>query len=154
APSPGTVSSVAGEGAGANGIMQDGGRKRGSPCRNVGGRGYPLRFLLWPLPGTRQGPHFHGRHFRSRSRQGPHTLLGEPGMARGLVVEDDPMVCRLMALALEHAGHQVAEAADGSDALDAQRRRPADLVFCDLFMPGMDGIETIRALKALSPAVV
>src|SRR5262249_54521232 len=51
------------------------------------------------------------------------------------------------------SGHAVREAADGAEGLRAYRQRPADLVVCDVFMSGMDGLETVSALRAESPGV-
>ena len=54
---------------------------------------------------------------------------------------------------LEHGGHEVVEAGDGREALAAYRGRPADLVLCDMWMPGMDGLELLRALRREFPGV-
>jgi CheY-like chemotaxis protein len=74
-------------------------------------------------------------------------------MALVLVIDDTPQVRRLLRLTLEVAGHRVREAAGGKEALRLFGREPADLVFCDLFMPEMDGLETMRELRRLNPAV-
>jgi CheY-like chemotaxis protein len=74
-------------------------------------------------------------------------------MAQVLVVDDNPAL-RLVARAmLEAAGHEVAEAGSGAEALDALRGRRADVVLCDLSLPGMDGLQTIRELRALQPGL-
>lgn len=49
---------------------------------------------------------------------------------------------------LRPAGYEVEEAADGWDGTQAFRRRPADAVLCDIFMPTQDGLETIRELTS------
>jgi CheY-like chemotaxis protein len=74
-------------------------------------------------------------------------------MALVLVIDDTPQVRRLLRLTLELAGHRVREAAGGKEGLRLLGREPADLVFCDVFMPGMDGLETMRELRRGHPGV-
>lgn len=68
-------------------------------------------------------------------------------MAHVLVVDDDEFVRVTLSLLLQTAGHTVATAASGRDALAAVGATRVDLVICDVFMPDMDGFETLRALK-------
>lgn len=72
----------------------------------------------------------------------------EKGMPkRILVIDDEAGVRETFRNALEGIGYQVDLAASGEEGLtQAQRERP-DLVFLDLKMPGMDGIETMRELQ-------
>jgi DNA-binding NtrC family response regulator len=70
-----------------------------------------------------------------------------------LVIDDDAKVRRICRLLLERAGFEVAEASDGETGLRAFRKRPADVVLCDLFMPGSDGLELIRGLHCEFPGV-
>jgi DNA-binding response OmpR family regulator len=74
-------------------------------------------------------------------------------VARILVIDDDLQLRSLLRLMLEGAGHEVTEAANGAQGVRAFRRRPADVVLCDLIMPVQEGLETIRELKADFPAV-
>jgi two-component system chemotaxis response regulator CheY len=74
-------------------------------------------------------------------------------MARALVIDDDPDVRGLLRLVLEGAGHEVEEAGDGAEGLRRHAARPADVVYCDVFMEGLNGLDTIRALRAGCPAV-
>ncbi len=74
-------------------------------------------------------------------------------MASVLVIDDDPRVCDFLQLALTRAGYDVRLAAGGEEGLAAYRERPADVVVCDLLMPGMDGIQVIRELRRMSPEV-
>jgi DNA-binding response OmpR family regulator len=69
-------------------------------------------------------------------------------MARVLVVDDDVTVREVVVSYLRAAGHAVVEAGDGGDALRAMRSDPADLVVLDLMMPGIDGLEVCRRLRA------
>ena len=70
-------------------------------------------------------------------------------MTRGvLIVDDDPFIRRLIATTLEDvAGFELHEAGDGEEAVSvAARERPA-LVFLDVDMPRMNGIDACRALR-------
>jgi DNA-binding response OmpR family regulator len=70
-------------------------------------------------------------------------------MARILVVDDDITVREVVVSYLRAGGHEVAEAADGESGLKEMRDRPADLVVLDLMMPGIDGLEVCRRLRAI-----
>lgn len=72
-------------------------------------------------------------------------------MARILVIDDDALLRGALRVALEAAGHEVREAADGDAGLRLQREQAAELVLVDIFMPGRDGLEVIRALRAERP---
>ena len=67
-----------------------------------------------------------------------------------LIVEDDPHTVELVRLYLNHDGHQVITAATGPDGLRLAQERPPDLILLDLMLPGIDGIELCRALRAQS----
>ncbi len=49
--------------------------------------------------------------------------------------------------------HQILEANSGAEGVRVFRQNPLDLVLCDLFMPGKDGLETLRELRRLSAGV-
>jgi DNA-binding response OmpR family regulator len=74
-----------------------------------------------------------------------------PGMARPLilVVDDRADSRKLLALHLQHEGWAVQAAADGEQALALARKTPPNLVLLDVLMPGMDGFEVCRRLRAL-----
>ncbi len=74
-------------------------------------------------------------------------------MASILVIDDDNHVRPILRLALEEAGHRVREARDGTEGLDLNRQEPADLILCDIFMPGKDGLATLRELRRDFPTV-
>jgi DNA-binding response OmpR family regulator len=69
-------------------------------------------------------------------------------MARVLVVDDDHTVREVVVSYLRAARHDVDEAVDGERALTAMREHPADLVVLDLMLPGIDGLEVCRRLRA------
>ncbi|MFZ1285888.1 MAG: response regulator transcription factor [Candidatus Phosphoribacter sp.] len=69
-------------------------------------------------------------------------------MSRVLVVDDDPTVREVVAGYLGRAGFEVSEAGDGTNALVAARHTPPDLVVLDLMLPGVDGLEVLRRLRA------
>ena len=68
-------------------------------------------------------------------------------MARVLVIDDDPAVRSVIQLVLERDGHAITVASDGRAGLKALDGGAVDLLICDIFMPGMDGLETIRAVQ-------
>jgi DNA-binding response OmpR family regulator len=65
-----------------------------------------------------------------------------------LVAEDQADIRELIVLNLQHAGHAVTAVADGRAALDSQLERASDLLVLDLMMPGLDGLEVCKALRA------
>lgn len=74
-------------------------------------------------------------------------------LARILVADDDAGVRGFLRKVLEQDGYQVAEAADGKQALQRALTGRVDLVITDLVMPEQEGIETIRALRQDLPDV-
>ena len=74
-------------------------------------------------------------------------------MANILVVDDDPAVQMTIRLLLERAGHRVVVAGDGYKGLAAFNVGDFDLLFLDIFMPGMDGFETMRHVLQKQPAI-
>jgi CheY-like chemotaxis protein len=74
-------------------------------------------------------------------------------MARILIIDDDPNLRRLLARILQSDGHEVIEASNGTDGLARFAAAPPALVITDILMPEKEGIETIRDLRRLAPAV-
>ena len=72
-------------------------------------------------------------------------------MARILVIDDEREMRGILEAVLKSVGHEVILAASGSEGLRRYRDMPADLVITDIFMPDMDGIETIQALRREFP---
>src|SRR5438876_6424335 len=65
-----------------------------------------------------------------------------------LVVEDDVALARQIASALTEAGHDPVVVHDGEKALDKIKAAPFDLIVLDIILPGMDGFEVLRHLRA------
>lgn len=68
-------------------------------------------------------------------------------MAHILVVDDEDLVRGMIRTALQRAGHRIAEAANGAEALALLEREPFDLAIIDLIMPDKEGIETILQIR-------
>ena len=67
---------------------------------------------------------------------------------RILVAEDQADIRHLLVLNLEQAGYAVRAVADGAAALAEEERQPSDLLLLDLMMPGLDGLEVTKGLRA------
>ena len=70
---------------------------------------------------------------------------------RILVVDDDENVTNMLRRALSFDGYAVATAGDGTDALKKTLEFGPDLVVLDIMMPGIDGVEVARRLRAGDP---
>ena len=74
-------------------------------------------------------------------------------MAQILLVEDEAGIRRFLRRILERDGHDVVEVENGSEALKQFDEVPFDIVISDVFMPEMDGLEAIKAIRSRSPDV-
>ncbi|MGO4377552.1 EAL domain-containing protein [Pseudoduganella sp. RAF19] len=74
--------------------------------------------------------------------------MSEPEKGEILVVEDNPASLRLLSEVLGGAGHEVRQAPNGELALWTVQTRPPELILLDVRMPGLDGFEVCRRLKA------
>ncbi len=74
-------------------------------------------------------------------------------MARITVIDDHDAIRTAVRRALEPAGHEVWEAADGLAGLKLLAERGADVVITDIFMPEQDGIVTVRRIRKEFPSV-
>lgn len=74
-------------------------------------------------------------------------------MAKILIVDDDVAVQATIRLLLERAGHSVVVAGDGRRGLAIFESCEFDLLFLDIFMPGMDGLETMRLVHQQRPLI-
>ena len=71
--------------------------------------------------------------------------------ARVLVVDDDPVVARSIDRVLTGKGYAVITASGGTEALEKLAQEKYDAVFTDIRMPGMDGFEVAKRIKATQP---
>jgi two-component system, OmpR family, response regulator MprA len=74
--------------------------------------------------------------------------------ARVLVIEDDEAILKLLRRGLAYEGYQVDTAMDGQSGLSLARDNPPDLVVLDLMLPGIDGLEVCRRLRAGGPVPI
>ena len=72
---------------------------------------------------------------------------------RLLVVDDDADMRLTLKLSLELAGYTVEVAANGREALEVQRARPAEVLITDIFMPDADGFEAIDLFRREFPGI-
>ena len=70
-----------------------------------------------------------------------------------LIVDDEDDIRTSLGGILEDEGYQVVAAANGVDAIDVVREEVPDLVLLDIWMPGMDGIQTLERIKQLFPEI-
>jgi DNA-binding response OmpR family regulator len=83
-----------------------------------------------------QGGRIYAREWRSE------------GMDKLLIVEDEPALLETLQYNLRRQGYQVLATRDGLDALDVARREHPDLILLDIMLPGLDGLEVCRVLRA------
>ncbi|HMK66163.1 MAG TPA: sigma-54 dependent transcriptional regulator [Thermodesulfobacteriota bacterium] len=75
-------------------------------------------------------------------------------MARLMIVDDDLNTCQSLNSALCKEGHQIFEAHSGEEALEKIGGQEVDVMVIDLMMPGMNGLEFFKTLKASRPEIV
>ncbi len=78
----------------------------------------------------------------------PADAAGVQGRRRVLIVDDNVDAARTLEALLRSLGHDVAVAHDGAAALEAARERRPEVVLLDISMPGLDGLELARRLRA------
>ncbi len=69
-------------------------------------------------------------------------------MARILIIDDDELLVDLVRFTLEGHGHQVFAAGDGEEGLRLAETRPVDVIVLDGMLPGLDGLEVLKHLRA------
>ncbi len=67
-----------------------------------------------------------------------------------MTVDDSTSIRQMVSFTLKNAGFNVLEATDGKDAIAKLDGKPVDMMFVDLNMPNMDGIELIRNVRSNS----
>jgi two-component system nitrogen regulation response regulator NtrX len=75
-------------------------------------------------------------------------------MATLLIIDDEKSIRDALAQVFEYEGHEVHSASDGQEALTVAASRHPDVVFLDVKMPGMDGLEVLQRLREQDPAAL
>ena len=89
------------------------------------------------------------------SSAGEPQATGGPSPARrALVVDDEPGLVEVVRAYLEREGFDVTTAADGEAAVELARAVEPDLIVLDLMLPGIDGLEACRRIRAFSDAYI
>jgi two-component system nitrogen regulation response regulator NtrX len=70
-----------------------------------------------------------------------------------LIVDDEESICQTLGGILKDEGHEVVTAASGEEALRVVDEDPPNLVFLDIWLPGIDGIEVLKVIKAGHPQI-
>lgn len=70
-----------------------------------------------------------------------------------MVVDDEKNICRTVQMVLEGEGYRVLTALQGEQALEVIQRELIDLVLLDIYMPGMDGLKVLEAIKRFDPDI-
>ena len=71
-----------------------------------------------------------------------------------LIVDDNISLCKTMSFILDHKGYAVTTAKAGPEAIARVNESPFDMIFMDIKMPLMDGVETYRRIKKIMPEAV
>jgi CheY-like chemotaxis protein len=74
-------------------------------------------------------------------------------MASILVIDDDHAVLATIKILLERAHHELVVTDDGNKGLQLLQTQPFDLVLVDIFMPAMDGLETMQLVHQQKPGI-
>jgi signal transduction histidine kinase/CheY-like chemotaxis protein len=125
-------------------------------CRNIARDfGGDINVEDRPTGGARFHLHLPVRSEKAAPRPTAHRPIATPwpGLpGRILVVDDEPLLEQALADMLRRAGHQVTSVRSGAEALEILLSpEPFDLVFCDLMMRGMTGMELASTLELRAP---
>ena len=71
--------------------------------------------------------------------------------ASTLIVDDNVSLCKTMSFALEHKGYAVTTAVNGVEAIERVKEKSFDIIFMDIKLPLMNGVETFKKLKGIRP---
>lgn len=72
---------------------------------------------------------------------------GKPKRGRILIVDDEEILTKTFSMLLERSGYEVYVAKNGQDAVAMAGEENFDLVICDMRMPGLNGVETLKAMR-------
>ena len=75
--------------------------------------------------------------------------MSEARRSRVLLVDDEPIILSIVEINLRLAGFEVSACASGEEALCQAQERPPDVVVLDVLLPGIDGFEVCRRLRAI-----
>ena len=122
---------------------------RGEPAAGANGRGLHA-------PDERRLAGAGARRLLLRARPRPARAARRPRggraamTARILVIDDEAAIREAMRMILEYEGYECVLAASGPEGLAAIERETPDLVFLDIRMPGMDGLEVLDRIQAIT----
>jgi len=68
-----------------------------------------------------------------------------------LIVDDEKIILKAYSRELERMGYEVYRAMNGQEAIEIAQREKPDIVFTDLIMPGMNGVEVCKKIKEMHP---
>jgi two-component system OmpR family response regulator len=88
------------------------------------------------------------QEIRGRVREASIMSTSVPPEARLLVVDDEPTIVELLEASLRFHGFEVASCGDGTTALTMAKQLRPDLMVADVMMPGLNGFELVRSLRA------
>lgn len=74
-------------------------------------------------------------------------------MARILIIDDEEPIRKMLTLLLKRNNYEVEDACDGNKGIAKARQFVPDLIITDLLMPEKEGLETIKEVKAMNPAI-
>ena len=85
--------------------------------------------------------------------ENPDASSAATDMGAILLIDDDDLVLQRLSLTLDDSGYTVTTANSGQKAVAICRTESFEVVICDIRMPGMNGIDTLRAIKEIQPDV-
>ncbi len=71
-----------------------------------------------------------------------------------LFVDDNESVCTSLSMVFDRMGYYIYTAFDGAEAVEAVRERSFDLIFMDIKMPKLNGVEALHEIKLVRPEVI
>lgn len=74
-------------------------------------------------------------------------------MAKILIIDDEELIRKLLRKVLEKNGYDVMDACNGNQGIQLIKEHGPDLVITDLIMPEKEGLETIKEIKKINPAI-